>query len=639
MKRHTIIGTAGHIDHGKTALIKSMTGIDADRLKEEKDRGITIDIGFAYWRDDVTIIDVPGHEKFIRNMVAGVSTIDFFLLVIAADDGIMPQTIEHLDILNFFNITNGMVVINKTDLVDTEWLDLVIEEVKEMLGNYKLSHLPVIPCSAETGENIEQLKTQVENKISDLEDTISSRPFRLLVDRSFSIKGFGTVVTGTVLSGLLHKGDEISLMPGEQQVKVRGIQTHTSDITEVSPGFRAAVNLQGIGKEEVIRGDVLCQLDTMMPVVEFTGIMQTVSKIPLSKIQNRSRIHVYVGTTECSGQLIWYDTSKFLKEGKQYHVRIKLEKPITAVRHDAFLVRLHSPVITLAGGKILDVNPQKIHHSGSEWSTYFEKISTQNLSDLMEFLITRSGLSSLSVSDLQKKIFEDYGIITKTLEDLKKKARIRIFESKGQQLLIHESVFNTLIKETQDYLAVYHKNNPHKPGINQKELVNAIDRAWVMDDIMEAALRKMQNSNILRVTKNVLSLADFKIKMGKDTGTTIAQALKQFEQAEFAPPTPEDLVKELGMSAEEIKSLISHLANEGKIVPVQGKFYLHQKNWHNLIDFLKAYFAKTPEMPVSALKEFIQTTRKYAIPLFEYLDSEGYTERSGDIRRKGYKLD
>lgn len=639
MKRHTIIGTAGHIDHGKTALIKSLTGIDADRLKEEKDRGITIDIGFAYWRDDVTIIDVPGHEKFIRNMVAGVSTIDFFLLVIAADDGIMPQTIEHLDILNFFNITSGLVVINKTDLVDKEWLDLVIEEVKEMLGNYNLSHLSVIPCSAETGENIDQLKIQVEHKISDLEDITSSRPFRLLVDRSFSIKGFGTVVTGTVLSGLLHKGDDISLMPYDKQVKVRGIQTHTSEINEVSPGFRAAVNLQGIGKEDVIRGDVLCQLNTMMPVNEFTGIMQTVSKIPLSKIQNHSRIHVYVGTTECSGQLIWYDTAKYLEEGKQYHVRIKLDKSITAVRNDAFLVRLHSPFITLAGGKILDVNPQKIRHNKSAWSKYFENMSSPDLIDLIEFLIIQSGLSLLTVSDLQKKIFEDYGIITKALEDLKKKTRIRIFGSKSQKFLVHESAFNTLIKDIQEYLAVYHKDNPHKPGINQKELVHAIDRAWVMDDIMEAALRKMQNSKILRIDKNTLSLADFKIQMGQDTGTTIIQALEHFEQAAFAPPTPEDLVKELGMSAEEVKSLIFHLANEGQIVLIQGKFYLHKKNWQNLIEFLKNYFEKTAEMPVAALKEFIQTTRKYAIPLFEYLDSEGYTERSGDIRRKGYKLD
>ena len=284
MKKHTIIGTAGHIDHGKTALIRALTGIDADRLKEEKERGITIDIGFAYWRDDVTIIDVPGHEKFIRNMVAGVSTIDFFLLVIAADDGIMPQTIEHLDILQFFHVNDGIVVINKIDLVESDWLDLVSEEVSELMNRYGLGHLPVFKVSAVNGTNIESLKSAMEAKVSSLEEKHIKQPFRLLVDRSFSIKGFGTVVTGTVLSGLLHKGDEVDQLPQERRLKVRGIQTHITDITEVSSGYRAAINLQGIDKTDIQRGDVICRPGSMRSCTTFTGQMRTIAELPVRVI-------------------------------------------------------------------------------------------------------------------------------------------------------------------------------------------------------------------------------------------------------------------------------------------------------------------------------------------------------------------
>ncbi len=638
MKQHTIIGTAGHIDHGKTALIKALTGIDADRLKEEKDRGITIDLGFAYWRDDVTIIDVPGHEKFIRNMVAGVSTIDFFMLVIAADDGIMPQTIEHLDILNFFNINNGIVVINKSDLVDQEWLDLIREEVRDLLDRYGLTGLPIIPCSAHTGSNIDLLKENIEQEISRIEENTSSRPFRLLVDRSFSIKGFGTVVTGTVLSGILHKGDEITLMPAQRPVKVRGIQTHTSDVDQVAPGFRAAVNLQGIGKEEIIRGDVICQNNTMMPVIEFTGIIKTVSKIPLAKILNHSRIHAYVGTAECPGELIWYDKSGYLRENREYHVRIKLSRPLTATRSDAFLIRLHSPVVTLAGGKILEVNPPKIRHKEEEWVSYFKNMSAADLTEVTAAFILQSDLSAVSLSLLQKKIFIDIAAISGIIADLIKRKKIRSFKIKGEDFFVHEKSFSNLLEDIIEFLSGYHQKMAHRPGINQAELVNAMDKTWVLSEITEAALQKLLNSDQIRIEQNLIAKSGFKIQMSKDADEIRSAVLSRLEESAFAPPTPTELADELEISQDEIRTLIAMLSKGKQVIFIQNQFYLHQKNWQRLIDHLKNYFSDQPEMPVSALKEFIQTTRKFAIPLFEYLDSEGYTERSGDVRKKGYRL-
>ncbi len=639
MKRHTIIGTAGHIDHGKTALIKALTGIDADRLKEEKDRGITIDLGFAYWRDDVTIIDVPGHEKFIRNMVAGVSTIDFFILVIAADDGIMPQTIEHLDILNFFNINQGIVVINKSDLADPEWLSLIQEEIRDLIDRYGLGEVPIIPCSAHTGQNIDLVKEHIETKIAQLEDKITSRPFRLPVDRSFSIKGFGTVVTGTVLSGMLHKGEEINLMPSEKVVKVRGIQTHTSDVEEVSPGFRAAINIQGIGKEEIIRGDVICQQNTMMAVSEFSGIIKTVSKIPVAKIPNHCRIHAYVGTAECPGELIWYDQSRFLQENQEYRVRIKLTRPLTATRSDAFLVRLHSPVITLAGGKILEVNPGRIRHHEEEWTNYFRQISSPELTEVIETMILHHGLSTLSLSTLQKKLFEDISELTKIIDDLVKRKKIRSFNIKGEDHFIHEKAFLQFCDDIMTSITHFHKTMAHKPGINQTELINAMGKSWVASEILSAALRKLVNGELIKIEQNLISKSGFKIQMSKDADEVRSSVLSRLEQSKFAPPTPSELAGELGISEAESRSLFAMLAKEKQIILIQGTFYLHQKNWQQLLDYLKSYFSDQPEMPVPTLKEFIQTTRKYAIPLFEYLDSEGYTERAGDVRKKGYRLD
>jgi selenocysteine-specific elongation factor len=638
MKPHTIIGTAGHIDHGKTALIKALTGIDADRLKEEKDRGITIDLGFAYWRDDVTIIDVPGHEKFIRNMVAGVSTIDFFILVIAADDGIMPQTIEHLEILNFFNIDNGIVAINKSDLVDQEWLDLISEEVNTLLDTYNLSHLPVVTCSAQTGLNIEILREKIEDKISQIEEKVTSRPFRLPVDRSFSIKGFGTVVTGTVLSGTVYKGNEVTLLPAERTLKVRGIQTHTSDVDEAAPGFRAAINLQGIGKEEIIRGDVICQQHAMMPVHEFTGVIKTVSKIPVSKIPNHCQIHAYVGTAECPGEMIWYDDSRYLHENQTYHVRIKLNRPLTAARKDAFLIRLHSPVITLAGGKILEVNPNKIRHKADEWISYFEQMACDELGDVVEAVVLQNGLSAVSLSIVQKKFFEDVSVLRDILSDLNKRKRVRSFKIKNEDFYVHEKSFDLLLRNIVTYLSEYHEKMAHKPGINQAELINAMDLSWVAPEIIESAVRKLINSKEIRLEQNLLAKFDFKIQMSKDSDEVRQSALSLLEQSAFAPPTPSELANQIEVSHDEIKTLISMLNKEKLVVPIQRDFYLHHNNWQRLLEFLKNYFASNPEMPVSALKDFIQTTRKYAIPLFEYLDSEGYTDRSGDVRRKGYKL-
>jgi selenocysteine-specific elongation factor len=634
MKHHTIIGTAGHIDHGKTALIRALTGIDADRLKEEKERGITIDIGFAYWKDEVTIIDVPGHEKFIRNMVAGVSAIDIFMLVIAADDGIMPQTIEHLDILHFFNIRNGMVVINKCDLADPDWLDLVEEEIRQLLVKYQLHDTPIIRASAVSGENIDTVRDVLEQKIAALTPQQNERPFRLFVDRSFSIHGFGTVVTGAVISGQLPAGQEVQIMPSGRTVKVRGLQTHTSDVNRVEMGDRAAINLQGIEKEQVLRGHSLSLPGTTAAVSEFTGIIRTVSKIAV-RIANRSAVRVYVGTAEVLGTLIWFDTDKLLREEQSYHVRIKLNEPVSAVHGDAFLVRLQSPLITLAGGKILEINPGRIRHSEAEWTSYFRRMDNNEPEVLVEETIRNRGIALLTGQSLQQKLFREQEFLSATLEKLLKRKRIRRVESKNQPAWIHSENFDTLVNRMVEIIGDFHRKNPQKAGLTPAGLVAGIRIKSLAEELLEAALQKAVNAGEVIRTGAVFALPGFQPQVTRDAVQLEAEILKIYFDAGFMPPELSGLTSQLNIRPDESRNLTAALQRTGKLVSVKGQYYLHHERLAELLDALRSHFAQNETISVPDLKNYINTTRKYAIPLLEFLDGEGYTRRDGDARTAG----
>ncbi len=637
MKKHTIIGTAGHIDHGKTAVIRALTGIDADRLKEEKERGITIDIGFAYWKDDVTILDVPGHEKFIRNMVAGVNTVDFFLLIIAADDGIMPQTIEHLDILNFFNIRDGIVILNKIDLVDQEWLSLVEDDVHNLLKKYHLENLAIVKVSAVSNDNIDNLRELIEQKIAEQTETESTQPFRLLVDRSFTIKGFGTVVTGTIISGNLKKGEDIEILPQGIKKKVRGLQAHGKDTDLVTIGDRAAVNLQAISKVEITRGDVLTHIDTLSNTNEFIGTLRTVSNFPV-KIGNRSKVRVYVGTAERFGQLIWFEKNKFLEEGSEYHVRIKLEAPLAAARNDAFLIRLHSPLITLAGGRIVEVNPPKINHKEDDWRTYFDTMVSNDYDKIIGTIITNRKLDAVSRVFLQQKMFEQDSIITKVIENLIKQKKVRSLKLKGLDHYVSETSFEQLVGNIEKYISEFHQKNPHLPGLNHQELFAGSGYSWIQPEIFDAAIKNLLNSKILKLEQNFYSLSDFSIQVSKDIDLVQNEILKIIRETRFSPATGSEIAQKIEIPLNEVQSIINILVKNQKLVNISRDIFIDHVIWEELLSFIRKYFEKQNEMPVAPLKEFINTTRKYAIPILEYLDSQGYTVRAGDVRKKGHKL-
>ena len=637
MKKHTIIGTAGHIDHGKTAVIHALTGIDTDRLKEEKERGITIDIGFAYWKDNVTILDVPGHEKFIRNMVAGVSTIDFFLLIIAADDGIMPQTIEHLDILNFFNIRDGIIVLNKIDLVDEDWISLVEEDIHTLLKKYNLDNLSVVKVSAITHNNIDKLGELIEQKIAAQTEIESTQPFRLLVDRSFTIKGFGTVVTGTMLSGMLNKGDDVDILPQGIRTKVRGLQAHGKDTDLVQIGERAAVNLQGISKTEISRGDVLVGAKTLTTSSEFIGTLRTVSDIPL-KIMNRAMVRIYTGTAERIGQLIWYDQDKYLNENSDYHVRLKLEAPLAVARNDAFLIRLHSPLVTLAGGRVIEINPPRILHKGAEWHHYFKVMASHELDKIIYTIIDKRILNAVSGVYLQQKLFEQETHISTVTDRLKQQKKIRTVKLKGIDHYISESNFEHMVNTIKEYVSEFHLKNSHLPGINHQELFSGSGYSWLQPEIFDEAIKVLLNRTLLKLDKNYYSLSSFSIKVSRDLDLVQDEILEVIRGSEFAPDTVSEISQKIKLPENEVRSIINLLVENQKLVNINRDIFIDMTIWAKLLSFLGTYFEKTTELPVASLKDYLHTTRKYAIPIFEYLDSQGYTIRSGDVRKKGHKL-
>ncbi|MDA0748094.1 MAG: selenocysteine-specific translation elongation factor, partial [bacterium] len=348
---HVIVGTAGHIDHGKTSLVKALTGIDTDTLPEEQERGVTIDIGFAYWKDNVTIIDVPGHERFVKNMVTGVCSVDLVVFVVAADDGAMPQTREHLGILNLLGVRRGLVALTKADLVDEEWRELVAEDLRDLFAGTFLEGAPIVPVSSVTGEGIEELRVLLEEEIAQVEERPDRGVFRLPVDRVFSVQGFGTVVTGTVLSGRVRVRDEVVLQPADRKVRVRGVQIHGKDAEEAGVGTRAALNLADVDVAEVRRGDLLAQPGYFSSTFMVDARLQMLPDAP-APLKNRARVHLHLGPREVLARVILLESDQILP-GESQRVQFRLEAPGVAARGDRYVIRRYSPVQTLGGGIVL----------------------------------------------------------------------------------------------------------------------------------------------------------------------------------------------------------------------------------------------------------------------------------------------
>jgi len=633
-KRHIVVGTAGHIDHGKSALIKALTGYDPDRLKEEKERGMTTDLGFAFLGNDVTIIDVPGHEKFVRHMVAGASTIDFVMFVIAADDGPMPQTIEHLEVLKLLEIRKGIIVITKKDLVKDDWLILVTNDIKKLMIGSFLENAPIVAVSNTTGEGIDNLKKILDELIAQTQAKKDRGIFRLPIDRCFTIKGFGTVVAGTVFSGKINVGDTLVLLPHNKKVKVRGIQVHNEKVMQATTGFRAAINIVGTEKDEIKRGDILAQPGYYEPS-NFLNVSLYLLKSAEKPLRNLTRLRIHLGTKEILGRIVLLD-KKTLQPGDKAMAQFRLEKPAVSDVGDRYVIRTYSPQTTIGGGSIIESKATKAKGFDEKLIEHLQKVETGDTVTMIE----ENLLANFEVPQKIDEIAHDLNlppsevraIIDKMISENK-----AILLDKTRGLYYLQSNFGRLNAKILDVLTNYHKTNPTNIGIPNLELLKNINKA--MDkSLMNYALDKMSKQKSIKTSDdNKISLFDFKVTLDKELDAAIKKIERLYLDAVYKPPSYDAVLEQKLGDEKTIKRAHRYMIDSGILISVGESIVFHHKYVAEAKENLIEYLKKNKEIRISQFRDMLGASRKYVLPLLIYFDTHDITIKRGDVRILGQK--
>ncbi len=631
--KQIILGTAGHIDHGKTSLVRALTGINTDRLKEEQLRGITIELGFAYLTlpngQHLGIVDVPGHEKFVKHMVAGATGIDLVALVIAADEGIMPQTREHMEICVLLGVRYGVVVLTKIDLVEPEWLAMVEEEVAQFTQGTFLEGAPVLPVSSATGQGLPEFTQALERISADIPPRASAGIFRLPVDRVFSMKGFGTVITGTLISGKVAVGEKVMLYPSGLTSKVRGLQVHNQSVETAEAGMRTAINFQGLEKAEVNRGDVIATPDALVASYMIDVALHYLPSNPKA-LKNRSRVRFHAGTSEILGIVALLDREE-LKPGENAIVQIRLETPVTLIKDDHYVVRSYSPVRTVGGGRVL--NPIAPKHK----STQVEAI--QRLSALAEappeqvvvHHVEAAGYGGCSFGDLMLMANLPEKQLDRLLQTLmSQKTAVQIDREKRRY--IHAATFTALQKEMHAHLSAYHGKNPLKQGMPKEELKSRLP-ASVDIKLFTLTLQQMIKAGEVTAEEDLVWLADHRVALRVDQSALRADILSVYENGGLTPPSFKELCETLGTPLEPARQVLSLLVNEGSIVKIREEYYCHQRHLADLKRKLVEYLTTHEEISTPQFKDMTGASRKFVIPLIEYFDTTQLTIRVGDLRK------
>jgi selenocysteine-specific elongation factor len=630
--KQIILGTAGHIDHGKTTLIKTLTGVDLDRLKEEKARGITIQLGFTSLSlpsgQILGIVDVPGHEKFVRNMVAGVGGIDIVLFTIAADEGIMPQTREHLDICQLLKIKRGIIAVTKTDLVDEEWLQMVKDEIREFIQGSFLEKAPIIPLSSTAGQGISSLLATLDTIAQEVEERTSEGLFRLPVDRIFTMKGFGTVVTGTLIAGTIATGDSVEILPEKLEAKIRGIQVHNKQVEKASAGLRTAINLQGMDKDFLERGNVLVPLKTVTPTSRIDVMIEHLSSSS-KPLKNRSRIRLHSGTSEVLAQLILLDQDE-LPPGGNALAQFKLERPIVVLPRDRFVIRNYSPIFTIGGGEVLDANPHKHKRLASETLAQLNAIKGGSDKENIQLFVSDSGWAGLDLLQLVPKTGKSPSQLSRLLNELIQEGTLILIDKETQRVIAsqkHEELKSLLLKQMKDY----HKKFPLKKGIPKEELKSKLP-PLIDPRLFNYLLTDLFNSSLIAVEKEKLWLHEHKPLL-KDSQKELKDTIEKiYRKGGLTPPSFKELVVQISSDERETRSIIDLLTADSIVVKVKDNLWFHRDALEtlkkNLIEFLK----DNGEITTPQFKELTQASRKYTIPLMEYCDQSKITIRVGEKR-------
>lgn len=606
-----VVGTAGHIDHGKSTLIQALTGIDPDRLEEEKRRGMTIDLGFAYLTLPsgrlVGIVDVPGHARFIRNMLAGVHGLDAVLLVVAADEGVMPQTVEHLEIVDLLEVRKGIAVVTKVDLVEADWLEMVTAELSETLAGTSLAEALVLPVSAATGQGMDELRLSLDALLAETPRRQDLRRPRLPVDRVFTISGFGTVVTGTLVDGSLKVGEEVELQPSRRRSRIRGLQQHNRKVDIASPGSRVAANLVGVEKEELRRGEVLARSGTLSVTRRIDASVRVLGDSP-RPLRHGAQVLLHTGTAEVSARAIVLGADE-VAPGETGWMQLYLARPAAVVVGDRFVLRLPTPSATIAGGTFTDVSPRRHPRHDAR---------------------VRESLERRAAGDVLQEELRKYprGITAQALlrATLAENADVASLEARrvGQWLFSPEAWASIAARATRA-LAEYHRNHPLRAGMPREELRS---RLGLMPAAVGAVLNELAREGVLEDRAGGLALSSHRVEIDAAAGGPAGRLLELLGALPFAPPSLPEAMREAGASAEVVRAL----AQSGELVRLSEEIAFTRAAYESAVALVREMVAADGSVTVASLRDRMGASRRPVLALLEYLDAQRVTRRVGDRR-------
>ena len=626
-RRYAVVGTAGHIDHGKSALVRALTGTDPDRLLEEKRRGMTIDLGFAYADLPsgirVGFVDVPGHERLIRNMLAGAAGVDLVLLVVASDEGVMPQTREHLDILRFLRIRRGLVVLNKVDLVtDPEWLDLVREDVAALCAGTFLEGAPILPVSARTGEGLPELVAALDRALGDLPPRDAEAPMRLPVDRSFTMAGFGTVVTGTLWAGRVKPGDVLVVLPAGREVRVRHVQSHGTPVEEARAGQRVALNLVGVAKEEVPRGSVLAPPGSFLPTQLADIRVRLLPTAP--PLDHHARVRLYVGADEVIGRIRLLDRSR-LGPGEEAVAQIRFERPAVVARGDPFVLRRYSPMTTIGGGEVIVANAP-LRRRGAETAELLAREARSGFDAQVLSAIQRAGRTGTTVE-----------LVAQALAATRERvaAQVASLLEAGEVIQIRGRLFGRRVAEDLREAIVgtlerYHQATPWRGGMPREDL--KVQSFGTGDDRLYGyVLEELQAQGGVVLRGDLVARRDF-TPQRSGTEEAARRAIEEaYRQGRFTPPSPAEVLTSLPDRAAG-ERMLQTLLDEGVVVEVGEDVLFHRDVLEEIRALVVAHIARHGEITVATLRDLLGSSRKYTVTVLEYFDALRVTRRIGDRR-------
>jgi selenocysteine-specific elongation factor len=627
--RHVVVGTAGHIDHGKTSLVKALTGIDTDRLPEEKARGITIDLGFAFLEEPdgltIEIVDVPGHERFVKNMLAGIGGIDLAMLVIAADEGVMPQTREHFAICSLLHIRSGLVALTKTDMVEPDWLELVREDVAGLVRGTFLDGAPIVPVSSKTGAGVADLRAALRDLAKQVAPRGTDQLPRLPIDRVFTIKGFGTVVTGTLMAGRLRVDDRVEVFPRSLQAKVRGLQTHSQPVTEASAGQRTAVNLQGVERLAVERGDVVGLAGTLVPSVLMDGTLELLADAP-RPVKTRDRVRFHAGTSEVMARVLLLDRQE-LAPGQSAFARFRLEAPLVAVPGDRFVIRSYSPMVTIGGGTLLDIAPPRFKRKGPALIAHLTLLREGRPEAVVEEHVRHAGGGGVRLAALSGRVPFGPERLRALLDTLQAGGKVAAID---RDWFVHPESLERLRGLVTDTLAQFHRASPLRPGMSREELRG---RAGAADErVFGHLLSALESEGTVKAERDKVRLATHEVRLTPEQQKIVDRVEAEFLGAAAAPPSPEEAMARAGQPGDEEHELFQVLIEARKLVRVKESLFFHAAALDGIQDKLVAMLRERKEIGPADIKDLLGISRKYAIPLLEFFDGRRITTRVGERR-------